>query len=102
MAVTTTTSKGMVVSERGIRTIKRHYNKTLGQISRLQARCHKGSKRWRRLQYAEAREWGKKERCVRDLRHKGTRQAVDSCTYRRPGPVRDRRQDNELSPGGTS
>jgi hypothetical protein len=25
-----------------------------------------------------------------------------SLTYRRPGPLRDRRQDKELSPGGTS
>jgi len=79
VAVTTTTGKGLIVTGRGIRTIKRHYNKTLGQISRLQSRCRKGSKRWRRLQYTREREQGKKERRVRDLRHKGTRQAVDFC-----------------------
>jgi putative transposase len=39
----------------------------------------KGSKRWRRLQYAKARESGKKERRVRDLRHKGPHQVVDFC-----------------------
>ncbi len=78
-AVTASTGKGLVVSGRGMRSVKRQYNKTLGQLSRLQSRCKKGSKRWRRLQYAKARERGKKERRVRDLRHKGTHQVVDFC-----------------------
>ncbi len=78
-AVTTTTGKGLIVTGRGMRTVKRQYNKTLGQLSRLQARCQKGSKRWRRLQYAKERESGKKERRVRDLRHKGTHEAVVFC-----------------------
>jgi len=78
-AVTTNTGKGFIVTGRGMRTIKRQYNKTLGQLSRLQSHCKKGSKRWRRLQYTRARERGKKERRVRDLRHKGTRQVVEFC-----------------------
>jgi putative transposase len=78
-ALTTTTGKGLIVTGRGMRTLKRHSNQMLGQISRLQARCHKGSKRWRRLQYAKEREIGKSKRRVRDLRHKGTRQVVDFC-----------------------
>jgi putative transposase len=79
VAVTTSSGKGLIVTGRGIRTIKRHYNKTLGKLSRLQSRCRKGSRRWRRLQYTRERERGKKERRVRDLRHKGTRQVVDFC-----------------------
>ena len=78
-AVTTSTGKALIVTGRGMRSIKRQHNKTLGQLSRLQARCHKGSKRWRRLQYTKARERGRKERRVRDLRHKGTRQVVNFC-----------------------
>ena len=78
-AVTTSTGKALIVTGRGMRSIKRQHNKMLGQLSRLQARCKKGSKRWRRLQYARERERGKKERRVRDLRHKGTRQVVDFC-----------------------
>ncbi len=78
-AVTTSTGKAFLVTGRGIRSIKRQHNKVLGQISRLQARCQKGSKRWRRLQYTKERETGKKQRRVRDLRHKGTRQVVDFC-----------------------
>ena len=52
---------------------------TLGRLARLQSRCQKGSKRWRRLQYAKERASGKNKRRVRDLRHKGTRLAVDFC-----------------------
>src|SRR5712691_6571413 len=78
-AVTTSTGKGLIVTGRGIRSIKRHSNMTLGRLSRLQSRCHKGSKRWRRLQYAKERESGKNKRRVRDLRHKGTRQVVEFC-----------------------
>jgi putative transposase len=79
VAITTTSGKGLLVTGRGMRSIKRQYNKTLGRLARLQSRCRKGSKRWRRLQYSKERERGKKERRVRDLRHKGTRQVVDFC-----------------------
>jgi putative transposase len=78
-AITTTTGKGLIVTGRGMRSIKQGYNRTLGQLSSLQSCCFKGSKRWRRLQYTKERESGKKERRVRDLRHKGTRQVVDFC-----------------------
>jgi putative transposase len=78
-AVTTSTGQGLIVTGRGIRSLKRHYNMMLGRLSRLQSRCSQGSKRWRRLQYAKARESGKCKRRVRDLRHKGTRQVVDFC-----------------------
>jgi putative transposase len=78
-AVTTNTGKGLIVTGRGMRSLKRHANMTLGRLSRLQSRCQKGSKRWRRLQYAKERASGKNKRRVRDLRHKGTRLAVDFC-----------------------
>jgi len=77
--VTTNTGKGLIVTGRGMRSLKRHANMTLGRLSRLQSRCQKGSKRWRRLQYAKERASGKNKRRVRDLRHKGTRLAVDFC-----------------------
>jgi putative transposase len=65
-AVTTSTGKGLIVTGRGIRSLKRHYNMTLGRLSRLQARCQRGSKRGPRLQYTRARASGKRERRVRD------------------------------------
>jgi putative transposase len=82
-AVTTSTGKGLIVTGRGMRTLKRQHNQLLGQLSRLQARCQKGSKRWRRLQYAKERESSKSKRRVRDLRHKGTRQVVAFCRAER-------------------
>jgi putative transposase len=82
-AVTTSTGQGLIVTGRGIRSLKRGYNMTLGRLARMQARCQKGSKRWRRLQYTKARELGRKERRVRDLRHKGTRQVVAFCRAER-------------------
>ncbi len=78
-AVTTSTGLGLIVTGRGMRSLKRQHHKLLGLLARLQSRCQKGSKRWRRLQYTRAREAGKQERRVRDLRHKGTRQVVDFC-----------------------
>jgi putative transposase len=78
-AVTTSTGSGLIVTGRGMRSLKRQHNKLLGRLARLQSRCQRGSKRWRRLQYTRTRETGKHERRVRDLRHKGTRKVVDCC-----------------------
>jgi putative transposase len=78
-SVTTSTGQGLIVTGRGMRSIKWQHNQLPGQLSRLQARCQQGSKRWWRLKYTRARESGKSKRRVRDMRHKGTRQAVDFC-----------------------
>ncbi len=78
-AVTTNTGKAFVVTGRGIRSAKRRYNMSMGQVQRLQSRCKKGSKRWRRLQYTKERAKGDTQRQVRDQRHKATRQVVDFC-----------------------
>lgn len=76
-AVTTNTGEGLIVSGRGIRAEKQRASKMHGSIAVKQARCKKGSKRYRRLQQARNKYAGRSERRVRDLRHKGTRQAVD-------------------------
>src|SRR6266704_5858247 len=75
-AVATTTSKGLIVSGRGIRSLKRRHNKSLGQLQRKQARCTKGSRRYRKLQYVKARLRARTERQVRDRRHKATRKVI--------------------------
>jgi putative transposase len=75
-AVTTSTGQGLIVSGRGIRSLKRRHNKSLGQLQRKQARCSKGSRRWLKLQHAKARLRARTERQVRDRRHKATRQVV--------------------------
>ncbi len=79
VAVTTDTGAALVVSGRGIRSQKRRLNQVLGEIARKRARCKKGSRRWRKLQCARAKVSARVERQVRDLRHKGTRKAIEFC-----------------------
>jgi putative transposase len=76
---TTSTGQGLIVSGRGIRAEKQRATKMHGSIGAKQARCKKGSKRYRRLQQARNEYAARCERRLRDLRHKGTRQVVDFC-----------------------
>src|SRR5260370_37226159 len=52
-AVTTDTGKAMIVTGRGIRSLKRQRAKQLGQLAKKQARCKKYSQRWKKLQSAK-------------------------------------------------
>ena len=78
-AVATNTGHALVVSGRGIRSIKRYRDKELGKLARMQSRCQKGSRRWRKLQKAKNKLKAKTNRQIRDLRHKGTRKVIDFC-----------------------
>ena len=78
-AIATNTGKALVISGRGIRSIKRYRNVALGQILRLRSRCEKGSWRYKRLGWTISRIMHRTLRQVRDLRHKGTRKAIDFC-----------------------
>lgn len=81
-AVVTNTDEALVVSGRGIRSLKRLHSKRLGEIQKKRSRCTKGSRRWRKLGAARARLTLRHERRVRDLRHKGIRTVVDFCKDR--------------------
>lgn len=81
-AVVTNEGEALVVSGRGIRSLKRLHSKQLGEIQKKRSRCTKGSRRWRKLGRTRARLTLRHERRVRDLRHKGTRQVVDFCKER--------------------
>ncbi|MBT9548731.1 MAG: hypothetical protein IV090_25280, partial [Candidatus Sericytochromatia bacterium] len=48
-AVSTDSGQAIVVSGRGIRTLKRQRSKALGKIAQKRSRCKKGSKRYRKL-----------------------------------------------------
>src|SRR5260370_21625963 len=52
-AVTTSTSNALIVTGRGIRSLKRQRSKQLGQLAKKQSRCKKYSRRWKRLQRAK-------------------------------------------------
>ena len=78
-AVTTNTGAALVVSGRGVRSLKRRHNKALGRLSRKRARCQKGSRRWRKLQAARRQLSARKRRQIRALRHQGTRKVIAFC-----------------------
>jgi putative transposase len=86
-AVTTTTGAALVVSGRGIRSLKRQRNMRHRQLAKKQARCQKYSRRWKKLQWARNRMAGRIERRVRDLRHKATRQVIDFCVEKQAGTL---------------
>lgn len=86
-AVTTNTGQAIVVSGRGIRTIKHQQLKQVGQIQAKQARCVKRSNRWRKLQRAKAKLLARSKRRVRDLRHKAVRQVIDFCEQVKVGSL---------------
>src|SRR5262249_41984314 len=48
-AVTTNTGMALVVSGRGIRSLKRRHHMALGQLAKKRKRCQTGSRRWRKL-----------------------------------------------------
>src|SRR5579884_2278142 len=78
-AVTTNTGKAMIVTGRGIRSLKRQRQKQLGRLAKKQVRCKKYSRRWKRLQQAKNKQSRRAERRIRDLRHKATRKVIDFC-----------------------
>src|SRR6266568_5175533 len=86
-AVTTSTGKALIVTGRGIRSLKRQRSKQLGQLAKKQSRCTKHSRRWKKLQRAKNKVCRRAERRVRDLRHKATRQVIDFCVKRQVGTL---------------
>jgi putative transposase len=86
-AVTTTTGKALIVTGRGIRSLKRQRSKQLGQIANRQSRCKMHSRRWKKLQRAKSKVCRRAERRVRDLRHKATRQVIDFCVEQKVGTL---------------
>lgn len=86
-AVTTNTGQAIVVSGRGIRSIKHQQLKQVGQIQTKQSRCAKRSNRWRKLQRAKAQLLARTKRRVRDLRHKAIRKVIDFCEQEKAGSL---------------
>src|ERR1700730_11467487 len=86
-AVTTTTGKAMMVTGRGIRSLKRQRHQQLGKIAKKQTRCKKYSHRWKKLQRAKNKQCRRAERRIRDLRHKATRKVIDFCVEHKVGSL---------------
>jgi putative transposase len=86
-AVTTNTSAALIVSGRGIRSLKRRHNMALGQLNKKRKRCHNGSRRYRKLQAARRKMSARKRRQIRALRHKGTRKVITFCQQQGVGSL---------------
>src|SRR5690349_8365549 len=54
-AVTTCTGEALIVTGRGIRSLKRQRSKQLGQLAKKQSRCQKHSRHWQKLQRARSK-----------------------------------------------
>lgn len=78
-AVTAETKNALVLSGRGIRSLKRGHSKSLGKLAKKQVRCKTGSRRYKKIQRAKRRLKARNKRRVRDLRHKGTTKIIDFC-----------------------
>ncbi|MGZ3627286.1 MAG: RNA-guided endonuclease InsQ/TnpB family protein [Ktedonobacteraceae bacterium] len=86
-AVTSSTGRALIVTGRGIRSLKRQRSKQLGRLSKKQSRCRKHSRRWKKLQRAKNKVCRRSERRVCDLRHKATRAVIDFCIKQRVGTL---------------
>jgi len=86
-AVTTNTGQAMIVTGRGIRSLKHQRSKQLGKIAKKQSRCVQYSRRWKKLQHAKAKQCRRAERRIRDLRHKATRTVIDFCVEHQVGTL---------------
>ena len=76
-AISTNTGQGLIVTGRGIRSLKRQRNVALAKLSRQQSRCTKYSKRWKKFQAAKNRFCLRNQRQIREYRHQATRQVVE-------------------------
>ncbi|BCL79477.1 transposase [Ktedonobacteria bacterium brp13] len=86
-AVTTTTSKALIVTGRGIRSLKRQRTKALDRMAKKQSRCTKHSRRWKKLQSAKTKQSRRAERRIRDQRHQATRKVITFCIEQEVGTL---------------
>jgi putative transposase len=86
-AVTTNTGAALVVSGRGIRSLKRRHHMALGQLAKKRKRCTPGSRRSRKLWTARRKMSARKRRQIRDLRHQGTRRVIAFCQQQGVGSL---------------
>lgn len=86
-AVTTNTGKAMIVTGRGIRTLKRQRTMQLRSITKKQARCTKYSHRWKKLQRAKNKQSKRAENRIHNQRHQATRKVIDFCIEQQVGTL---------------
>jgi len=86
-AVTTNTGQALIVTGRGIRTLKRQRTMQLRSITKKQAHCTKYSRRWKKLQHAKNKQRKRAENRIRNQRHQATRKVIDFCVEQEVGSL---------------
>ncbi len=69
----------LIVTGRKVRAIHRLRNKKLAEIQRLQSKCKKGSRQWKKYEKAKRYLLSKTEKQLRDALHKSTKHFVHWC-----------------------
>ncbi len=86
-AVTTNTGKAMIVTGRGIRSLKHQRTMQVRTITKKQSKCQKYSRRWKTLQRAKNKLSHRAERRIRNQRHQATRKVINFCIERKVGTL---------------
>ncbi len=86
-AVTTNTGKAMIVTGRGIRSLKRQRTMQIRSITKKQSKCTKYSRRWKKLQRAKNKQCRRAERRIRNQRHQATRKVINFCIQKKVGTL---------------
>jgi putative transposase len=86
-AVVSDHSQAVVFSVRELRAVIQYRNKRLAEITRLQSRCKKKSRRWWRLQRLKNEIRAYCERKIRDILHKVSRAVVAWAIERKAGLI---------------
>lgn len=71
--------ESILISGRKMRSIHRLRNKKLKELQKLQSKCKKGSRRWKRYQRAKQFILSKSVRQLKDALHKTTKAFIDWC-----------------------
>ncbi|TLM98212.1 IS200/IS605 family element transposase accessory protein TnpB, partial [bacterium] len=73
IAAVAETGQALIVTSRLLRSVKRLRNKQHAKLCKQQSRCHKGSRRWKKLQRAIGKISSKTDRQQQDMLHKMSR-----------------------------
>lgn len=87
IAACATNGNSIIITGRKLRSINRLRNKTLASISKAQAKCTKGSRRWKKLQRKKRYILSKSKHQVAYKTHEITKNFVDWCLENKVGKV---------------
>jgi putative transposase len=86
-AAATDGQEAVVFAARALRAHRQYLAKRLADLQAAQARKHKGSRRWKRLQRVKTRMRAKQRRRIRDIEHKTSRAVVSFAMERQAGTL---------------